>query len=114
MRVLAILITQILFFSGCSVHSIRENQLPLVDAEAFHSPQGDKELSRDISWWIVFEDETLNTLIEKSLSDNFSIEVATARLKQAETLYRQARGIRGPEIGLHVGSRQDWDKDSKV
>ncbi|CAG37564.1 efflux transporter outer membrane subunit [Desulfotalea psychrophila] len=49
------------------------------------SEQGTKQLSQ--KWWEDFNDPKLNALIERSLTNNFSLRAALNRLQQAEARY---------------------------
>ncbi len=49
------------------------------------------------SWWQVFEDEALHELIERALTDNFSLKTAWDRLAQAEANAEKAGATLFPE-----------------
>lgn len=55
-------------------------------------------------WWEVFGDLELNALIEEALSDNFSLEQAWARLKQAGALVIQSRSGLYPSLDITAGA----------
>jgi len=46
-------------------------------------------------WWALYDDPTLNALVEQALQSNTELRVAAARLKQAEARYEQARAAGG-------------------
>ena len=49
-------------------------------------------------WWLSFDDARLSTLIDQALSDNLTLQVAWARLSQAEASARQAGADLIPDL----------------
>jgi multidrug efflux system outer membrane protein len=59
-------------------------------------------------WWKAFSDPVLDQLVERSIRNNTSIQVATARLVQARALVRSTEADRLPQVDLGAGaSRTD-------
>jgi NodT family efflux transporter outer membrane factor (OMF) lipoprotein len=52
------------------------------------------------SWWTVFEDPTLESLIERAASGNLDLEIAAARVREARALRRVAKADRIPTVDL--------------
>ena len=52
------------------------------------------------TWWQVFEDETLNELIERALTDNFNLKSVWDRLTQAEAIAEKAGATLWPQANL--------------
>ena len=58
-------------------------------------------------WWKVFSDPALDDLVERAGRSNTTIQLAAARLSQAQALVRAAEANRWPIAGLNAGvSRQ--------
>ncbi|MFW8565845.1 efflux transporter outer membrane subunit [Orrella sp. 11846] len=58
-------------------------------------------------WQDFFKDETLKSLIALALKDNRNMQVAVARMEQAEAMWGGQRGALFPQLGASVqGSRQ--------
>jgi len=55
------------------------------------------------SWWILFNDATLDNLVDQALKSNASMRQAVARVEQADALARQAGASFFPEIDGSAG-----------
>lgn len=64
-----------------------------IDADQLHTLEGDYRL-----WWSVFEDPTLNTLIEEAYGQNLSLRIAATRILQARAQLGIAVGTFFPQI----------------
>ncbi|MCB1131532.1 MAG: efflux transporter outer membrane subunit [Verrucomicrobiae bacterium] len=62
---------------------------------------GSQPLAR--SWWRVYRDPTLNSLVERALAGNQNLKSAAASVAQARALSRAARTLYFPEIDLGAG-----------
>jgi NodT family efflux transporter outer membrane factor (OMF) lipoprotein len=62
-------------------------------------------------WWERFGDPVLDRLIERAISDNLDLAVATARLRQARETLVQARAGRVPTVAASGGAGQSLDTD---
>lgn len=58
-------------------------------------------------WWELFNDETLNELVETALQYNSDIRLAYARIEESEAYVRQAFGAFLPDGGINLGTRND-------
>lgn len=56
---------------------------------------GDMDL---IEWWTVFQDDTLNLLIERAAASNYDLQLAVSRIEEARSRYRLAIGDFFPGI----------------
>lgn len=109
----------ILLFSGCAFFSPDERELdPVGLPSTYNSIQnGTGKLD---GWWRAFKSQELNHLVDTALDENFDIQVAWARLKQAQTEVVKSRAGLFPELDIGLeGSRtrtyadQDLISDSK-
>jgi multidrug efflux system outer membrane protein len=57
----------------------------------------------DLSWWRIFEDETLQQLIRIALVENYDLSVAVARILDARAQVTITRSFQFPEVN-HFGS----------
>lgn len=55
------------------------------------------------SWWTLFNDPTLNSLVDQALKSNASLRQAIARVEQADALAREAGASYFPEIDGSAG-----------
>jgi NodT family efflux transporter outer membrane factor (OMF) lipoprotein len=81
---------------GCR-QGVRETHVPVAVPEAFSST-GSEPLPN--KWWHAFGDEQLNALIDRALTDNFSLLVAWDRLAQAQAVARATDARLWPEVDL--------------
>lgn len=55
------------------------------------------------AWWQVFQDATLNDLVERAQAKNTDIAAAAARLQQSRALLQQAEAGSWPQLGASAG-----------
>ncbi len=47
--------------------------------------------SRELAWWQVYQDETLQSLIREALTNNYDLRIAASRVEQARAIAMQSR-----------------------
>ena len=67
-----------------------------------HVPPADAEPRGD--WWRVFGDPVLDDLERRAMQANTQLQVAAARLAQAQATWQQTEAARGPQVGLVAGA----------
>jgi outer membrane protein, multidrug efflux system len=72
------------------------------DAPWHEAAPSDAALKGD--WWRLFQDDTLNGLVEGSLAGNQDLRVAAARLEQAQDQVTVAKADLYPWVGLSAGA----------
>jgi outer membrane protein, multidrug efflux system len=72
------------------------------DAPWHEASPADAALKGD--WWRLFQDDTLNGLVERSLAGNQDLRVAAARLEQAHDQVTVATSDLYPQVGLSAGA----------
>jgi len=88
-----------LLLPGCMVGP--NYRRPTVNAPAvFRGSAGTAQQASfaDLPWWQVFQDETLKELIKTSLTNNYDLAVAVARVEQARQVAAEARSQYFPAI----------------
>jgi len=98
----AIIILFVGFAFGCHP-AVKPIPTP-VPLPAEFSETGSKALPD--TWWQVFEDETLNELIERALTDNFNLKTSWDRLAQAEAIAEKAGATLWPEANFSGNARR--------
>ncbi len=53
----------------------------------------------DLPWWSVFQDQTLQNLIQTALTNNYDLRIAISRVEQARYIQRQAQSAFLPQVG---------------
>lgn len=96
----------LLTLAGCAVgpdYQRPADALPetfnAVAAEAAAQPAAPQEKE----WWRLFQDATLNQLVDQALIHNHDLLAAVARLEEAEGLAREAGAVFYPEFDLSAG-----------
>jgi multidrug efflux system outer membrane protein len=87
-----------LLMTGCLVGP--NYQRPKIDAPALYRQQRAAEQASfaDLPWWQVFKEETLRSLIQTALANNYDLRVAVTRIEQARAVAAQARSQYFPMI----------------
>lgn len=98
------LLLSILLCSACAPFAPTHSIQPQVSLDEPYSIQVEGEKS-DRLWWKNFESAELNALIKQALSDNFSINVAYARLKQASANLERAGADQYPTLDIAGGAK---------
>lgn len=98
----------VLLLVGCNGVPSRQ-VLPLQAPEQFSIQGGDRPVSDH--WWRDFSDPSLDLLVERALTNNFSLRAAWARLTQANAVARREGASRLPGLDMR-GSVTHQDSNS--
>lgn len=98
--------------SGCTLGpDYVRPQLALPDgyrkADTVHTEQAQTTqttTSFNKEWWTLFNDSQLDSLMQTALTDNADVQIAIARLSQAEAIARQAGAALYPTLNLGAGA----------
>lgn len=91
------ILSYILILGGCA-GKVAPIAAPSPEVPASFSQSGTARL--DAKWWHAFEDESLNDLIDRALSDNFTLKSSWARLTQANAVYNKNRAGLFPTLDM--------------
>lgn len=58
------------------------------------------------NWWMLYQDQTLNDLMKKSLENNKDIKLAVARIEEADAVMREVGAFLLPQIDLDAGAKR--------
>lgn len=102
-------VSAVLALGACKVgpdHKTPEMNLPASFSDGGvnwkrHSPD---QLPKPRNWWRLYNDSTLNSLVERSLEQNQNLAAAAARVRQARALSAATRSQYLPSINLGVGA----------
>lgn len=98
-RIPALLVVSLL--TGCMVGP--NYQRPAVDLPATYPGSVDRAAAADAvpeHWWTLFNDPTLNALVESALTDNFDVQRAVARIEETDANLRAVNAAFLPEFDL--------------
>ncbi len=97
-----------LLLSGC-VGTVEPVMELSVELPGSFSRSGKAELFD--RWWLAFEDEGLNALVEQSLRDNFSLKSSWDRLTQANAVYSKNRAGLFPTLSSEGSGSHSIDRN---
>ena len=87
-----------LFLTGCAVGPEYQRP-PLSPPSAFRSGGAVSTNSfADLPWWQVFHDQTLQSLIQTALTNNYDARIAVTRIAQAQAILGETRGQFFPQV----------------
>jgi multidrug efflux system outer membrane protein len=58
----------------------------------------------DLAWWLVFQDEVLQSLIRTALAENYDVRVAVARVLDARSQVTITRSFQFPDVSANVSA----------
>ena len=97
-----------LFLAGCQ--SIWPDYLrPKVDVPAQYAESGQQNATENLvvnNWWTLYQDQELNALVDKALTNNKDIKLAVARIDEADAALREVGGYLYPQVDLNSAARR--------
>lgn len=104
-RTLALVIPA-LVVSDCTVGPNYKRPDVVAPAE-FRFQVGPAEASSvaDLAWWNVFQDKALQELVTTALHNNYDLQIAIARIKQAREVVAEVKSQALPQIGYQVSAQ---------
>jgi NodT family efflux transporter outer membrane factor (OMF) lipoprotein len=88
----------LLLLAGCSVGPDYER--PRTDAPAGWGQPADTSTADLSTWWTVFNDPMLNSLVERAVLANHDLRIAAARVTEARAELRITQGYLLPEVNF--------------
>lgn len=102
-----------LFLSGCTMgpdYEARDTELP---QEWFADMPSSSELTNDWqNWWQQYQDPNLNTLVERALNDNLSLQAQLARIEQARAELGFAQSNRWPMLSAQASAAREQQPET--
>lgn len=86
-------------------------ETPLKEAGGTDQPEGPRSIVTDkpaqlAQWWSVFNDPTLNSLIDRAIDNNLDLKIATSRVREARAL----RGAAGAGLYPSVDAVGEYNR----
>ena len=100
-------VATVLLLSGCQIWP--DYLRPKMDVPAQYVQQGQQEATENQvanNWWTLYQDQELNALVAKALSNNKDIKIAVARIDEADAALREVGGFLYPQVDLNSGARR--------
>jgi multidrug efflux system outer membrane protein len=99
-----LMILAALFLEGCSTFSPKVRDDAPIDMPKQYTLFSESEGGPDL-WWQAFNSKELNELVGDSLSNNFDIQTAWARLKQAQAVAQKTNANKMPTLDYDGGAQ---------
>lgn len=89
------------FLTGCSLHEPAQVELPVNPPAKYLSAKAGTVSGDDYAqWWLTFEDEKLNLLMEELFTKNLELTQAYAKLAQVESAFRVTHSGQSPNVAV--------------
>lgn len=80
-------------------------QRPNLDVPAQYNEAADAAESKVISaWWMLYQDQTLNDLVNKARQNNTDIKLAVARIEEADAVAREVGAAVLPQVNVDAAA----------
>lgn len=103
---LMIFVIAALFLAGCKsvgpAYKRSEPNLPATFSETDTAASAENALLKQ--WWKNYQDEKLNELVEQALKNNTNIQLAVARIEEADANMREVGASLFPQVDLSAGA----------
>lgn len=98
--------------SGCSLIQPEQATLPREDvAQHFSTKSTNPDLSEP--WWLQFQNNELNGLMTKAISNNLTVRETWARLRQTQAAAAKAGAAKLPDLSGNIGASHNRTEDSQ-
>ena len=97
-------VTLALALAGCAVGPDYLRPQAALPASFAEAPAGAPTAAMDKRWWTLFQDATLNDLVDQAWQNNADLRLAIARVEQANAIAREAGAAFFPEIDAQAGA----------
>jgi NodT family efflux transporter outer membrane factor (OMF) lipoprotein len=104
-----------LVLTGCVTVGPDYEQPEILTPDAWHTAAIEGLASGEATlqtWWRVFDDAQLDSLIERAVEENLSLEIALWRIDEARALRGVAAGVRAPQVGFSGESSRSQASDN--
>ncbi len=82
---------------------------------AFRGGEGSRTNSLgDVPWWQLFQDPTLQALIQTALTNNYDLRVAVARVEESRALLAQSRSQFYPQVTYQGAARKRQERCGRL
>ncbi len=87
-----------LALAGCAVGPDYQRPAAALPTAYAEAAPAERNAAVDARWWALFNDATLNELVDRALAGNADLRIAVARVEQADAAAREAGAAFFPEI----------------
>jgi len=111
--VFSVILAGIILFSGCKNFEAKpEISLPLKIPDSFSIGAGKSDVVGD--WWLAFNSEELNVLIEEAKNASFDLKILRTRIAQAKARVAKQDASFSPGLGFSIGGQKTGIKVKKT
>jgi multidrug efflux system outer membrane protein len=106
------LLMSMVFFTGCTtLEPVGDQPLPLTIPGSFSAQTDGLEPVK--SWWLSFDSDELNGLIEDALDNNFDLKTFKTKIAQAKASVSKENAALFPELGFSLGGQKKGTQTQK-
>lgn len=87
--------------AGCAVGPNYKRPAVNSPPEFRGGDQAATNVFKELDWWEVYQDPTLQSLIREAITNNYDLRIAMARVEQARAVVMQARSQFVPSVGYN-------------
>lgn len=96
-----LILSVILVLAGCAaVGPDYERPKDVLPEQYAQADEKTSEQEAPSNWWTLYQDETLNTLVESAFKNNTDVKLAVARIEEADAVMREAGAAIYPTVDL--------------
>ena len=93
-----ILVFLMAFFAGCMPYKPSQDETEIELPQNYLQNSRNAKVQLPDKWWQAFGSDELNSLVDKAITNNLSIEQAWHRLKQAQIMEMKSRSVKQPTL----------------
>lgn len=92
--------------AGCTIWPDYMRPKVAVPEQYSESPLAGADANTEIirHWWTLYQDPILNDLVEKTLQNNTDLQLAAARIEEADAVLREAGAFLFPQVNLDTNA----------
>jgi len=100
-----VILASTVLFSGCKTFEAKsEISLPLTIPDTFSIDEGTRDAMED--WWLSFDSDELNTLIQDAVDGNFDLKILKTRIAQTKARVAKEDASLFPALGFSMGGQK--------
>src|SRR6266481_7245188 len=99
-KIIVVALLPLLFFlAGCTVGPKYVRPAVQSPATFYTEQQATANSAADMSWWDLFKDPVLQSLVREALKNNYDLQLAVSRVEQERALLGVSRSQYYPQVG---------------
>ncbi|MDP1658051.1 MAG: efflux transporter outer membrane subunit [Methylotenera sp.] len=100
------LVIPVILLSACQIVGPNYERPQLVVPAQFTEAADQTQSRISNTWWMQYQDQLLNDLVNKALQDNTDIKLAVARIEEAEASAREVGAATFPQVDINAAANR--------